>query len=116
MPGPRSRGRATFPPARFARWSSPRTCAGSCPTWFPGRGEDAFQALLWLERDVQAYEPLATFEGERPEWDTLSRLTRQLSEEVSSGDATAARHTATAAHESVERLIDLNRLEADTIG
>jgi len=82
----------------------------------PSGTSDALQALLWLERDVRAYEPLATFEGERPEWDTLSRLTRQLSEELGRGDATAARHTAAAAHESVERLISLNRLEADTIG
>ena len=81
-----------------------------------GSTADAFQALLWLDRDVQAYEPLATFEGERPEWDTLSRLTRQLADELARNDASAAGHTAAAAHESVERLIDLNRLEADTIG
>ena len=81
-----------------------------------GGNADAFQALLWLDRDVQAYEPLATFEGERPEWDTLSRLTHQLAEELKRGDETAGRHTATAAHESVERLIDLNRVEAGAIG
>jgi two-component system, OmpR family, sensor kinase len=77
---------------------------------------DAFQALLWLQRDVQAYEPLATFEGERPEWTTLSTLTRRLAEELSRGDAAAARHTATSAQESVERLVVLNRAEADEIG
>jgi signal transduction histidine kinase len=77
---------------------------------------DALQALLWLERDVKAYEPLATFEGERPEWTTLSTLTRRLAEELARGDATAARHTATSAQESVERLVVLNRAEADEIG
>jgi len=74
------------------------------------------QPLLWLERDVRAYEPLATFDGERPEWLTLSGLTRALREAISRGDRAGAERAAASARESVERLIALNRLEASAIG
>ena len=77
---------------------------------------DTERALLLLESDLSAYEPLATWEGERPEWLTLSRLTRQLREEVARGDHRAAERSLARAHESVERLIALNQLEASTIG
>ena len=74
------------------------------------------QALEWLERDVRAYEPLATFEGERPEWLTLSGLTGDLSVNLARGDRTALRRDASNALESVNRLIGLNRIEAEAIG
>ena len=81
-----------------------------------GKGADPGQALLWLERDVSAYERLATFESERPEWLTLLRLTHGLREAISRGDRDGAERAAVSARESVERLIALNRLEASTIG
>jgi len=74
------------------------------------------QALEWLGRDVSAYEPLATFEGERPEWLTLSALADALSADLARGDAPALRRDASNALESVNRLIGLNRIEAETIG
>ena len=74
------------------------------------------QALEWLARDVRAYEPLATFEGERPEWLTLSGLTDALSVNLARGDRTALRRDGNNALESVNRLIGLNRIEAETIG
>ena len=77
---------------------------------------DTERALLLLESDLSAYEPLATWEGERPEWLTLSRLTRQLREEVARGDHRAAERSSARAQESVERLIALNQLEASSIG
>ncbi|MGZ6076405.1 MAG: sensor histidine kinase [Myxococcaceae bacterium] len=77
---------------------------------------DAERTLLLLQRDVSAYEPLATWEGERPEWLTLSRLTRQVREEVARGDHRTAERSSALAQESVERLIALNQLEASTIG
>jgi signal transduction histidine kinase len=74
------------------------------------------QALEWLARDVSAYEPLATFEGERPEWLTLSGLAEDLSADLARGDRTALRRDANNALESVNRLIALNRDEAEAIG
>src|SRR5262245_40576870 len=80
----------------------------------PDRGNEA-QALVWLRRDVDAYEPLATFEGERPEWITLSRITQRLAEDLERGDGVNASSDAASARESVERLIALNREEAGVI-
>ncbi|HZJ54908.1 MAG TPA: hypothetical protein VFD38_12280, partial [Myxococcaceae bacterium] len=80
----------------------------------PDRATEA-QALVWLRRDVDAYEPLATFEGERPEWSTLSRTTLRLAEDLGRGDAENAASDAASARESVERLIALNREEAGVI-
>ncbi|HET9156352.1 MAG TPA: HAMP domain-containing sensor histidine kinase [Myxococcaceae bacterium] len=74
------------------------------------------QALEWLGRDVRAYEPLATFEGERPEWLTLSALSDDLSVDLRRGDSLALRRDANNAIESVNRLIGLNRIEAEAIG
>jgi signal transduction histidine kinase len=74
------------------------------------------QALEWLARDVRAYEPLATFEGERPEWLTLAGLTDDLSVDLARGDRTPLRRDASNALESVNRLIGLNRIEAEAIG
>ena len=74
------------------------------------------QALEWLARDVRAYEPLATFEGERPEWLTLSGLTGDLGVSLERKDPAALRRDASEAIESVNRLIGLNRIEAETIG
>jgi signal transduction histidine kinase len=73
------------------------------------------QALVWLRRDVGAYEPLATFEGERPAWTTLSRITQRLAEDLERGDGTNASSDAASARESVDRLIALNREEASVI-
>jgi signal transduction histidine kinase len=80
----------------------------------PDRGTEA-QALVWLRRDVDAYEPLATFEGERPEWTTLSRITQRLAEDLERGEGAKASSDAASARESVERLIALNREEAGVI-
>jgi signal transduction histidine kinase len=74
------------------------------------------QALEWLARDVSAYEPLATFEGERPEWLTLSGLTNDLGVSLERKDPAALRRDASEALESVNRLIGLNRIEAEAIG
>lgn len=74
------------------------------------------QALEWLARDVATYEPLATFEGERKEWLTLAGLTRDLSADMAGDDRTALDRDARSAVESVNRLIALNRAEADAIG
>ena len=74
------------------------------------------QALEWLERDIEAYEPLATFEGERPEWLTLSALSDDLSVDLTEGDSLALRRDASNSLESVNRLIGLNRIEAETVG
>ena len=74
------------------------------------------QALEWLGRDVEAYEPLATFEGERPEWLTLSALSDDLAVDVTQQDSLALRRDASNALESVNRLIGLNRTEAEAIG
>ncbi len=74
------------------------------------------QALEWLARDVQAYEPLATFEGERPEWLTLRGLTDALSRDRARGDREALGRDTRTAVESVNRLIAINRIEAEAIG
>jgi signal transduction histidine kinase len=74
------------------------------------------QALEWLARDVRAYEPLATFEGERPEWLTLSGLADDLGVSLQREDRPAMRRDASNALESVNRLIGLNRIEAEAIG
>ena len=74
------------------------------------------QALEWLGRDVGAYEPLATFEGERPEWLTLSGLAGDLSVDLARKDQPALRRDASNALESVNRLIAMNRSEAEAIG
>jgi signal transduction histidine kinase len=74
------------------------------------------QALEWLGRDVQAYEPLATYEGERPEWLTLSGLANNLSVDLSHADRAALTRDALSARESVNRLIAINRVEAEDIG
>jgi len=74
------------------------------------------QALEWLGRDVHAYEPLATFEGERPEWLTLSGLADSLSVDLAHADRPALARDARAARESVNRLIAINRVEAEDIG
>ncbi|HEY1416979.1 MAG TPA: hypothetical protein VGF41_03715, partial [Myxococcaceae bacterium] len=55
------------------------------------------QALEWLGRDVHAYEPLATFEGERPEWLTLSGLADSLSVDLAHADHPALARDARAA-------------------
>ena len=74
------------------------------------------QSLEWLGRDIRAYEALATFEGERPEWLTLSALADDLSTDLARGDPAALRRDASNALESVNRLIGLNRIEAEAIG
>ena len=74
------------------------------------------EALLVLRRDVRAYEALATSESGRREWLRLSELSLELADAWSRGDAMAASSTAASATESAERLIALNRAEADAIG
>ena len=83
-----------------------------------GTADDATerQALEWLGRDVRAYEPLATFEDERPEWLTLSALSEDLSVDLARRDQPALRRDANNALESVNRLITINRSEAEAIG
>ncbi len=92
------------------RWQLSRLASGS------PEGPTGHQALEWLVRDVRIYEPLATFEGERPEWLTLSGLTHELSRDVARGDRAAMARDASSAVESVNRLIALNRTEAEAIG
>ena len=88
----------------------------------PGPGDEAAldpvtaQALLVLRRDVRASEALATSESGRQEWLRLSALSLELADAWSRGDAVGATSTATSATESAERLIALNRTEADAIG
>jgi len=79
-------------------------------------GEDArAQTVEWLRRDLRAYEPLATFEGERSEWTTLSRMVEARASDLGRVDAERATREVEAARESVERIIALNRAEADRI-
>ena len=94
---------------QLARLVPPQETGGSD---IPGE----HQALEWLGRDVQAYEPLATYEGERPEWLTLSGLAQSLSVDLSRTDRPALARDARAARESVNRLIAINRVEAEDIG
>jgi len=88
----------------------------------PGPGDEAALdpstavALLGLSRDVRAYEALVTSEAGRQEWSRLSTLTRQLADAWSRGDGEAAGWTAASASGSAERLVALNRAEADAIG
>jgi signal transduction histidine kinase len=81
-----------------------------------GRAEQPAQALEWLARDIESYEPLATFEGERPEWLTLAGLAHRMGEAMARGDHLAVARDATSAAESVDRLIAINRTEAGAIG
>jgi signal transduction histidine kinase len=81
-----------------------------------GRTEQPAQALEWLVRDIDSYEPLATFEGERPEWLTLAGLAHRMGEAMARGDRLAVSRDATTAAESVDRLIAINRTEAGAIG
>jgi len=99
--------------AEDMRWQLARIGPGR-PSVARDRGTEA-QALVWLRRDVAAYEPLATFEGERPEWTTLSRTTQRLAEDLERGDDANASSDAGSARESVDRLIALNREEAGVI-
>jgi signal transduction histidine kinase len=99
--------------AEDMRWQLTRIGLGR-PSAVPDRGTEV-QALVWLRRDVAAYEPLATFEGERPEWTTLSRITQRLAEYLERGDDANASRDAASARESVDRLIALNREEAGVI-
>ncbi|HEY1907190.1 MAG TPA: histidine kinase dimerization/phospho-acceptor domain-containing protein, partial [Myxococcaceae bacterium] len=94
---------------QLSRLVPPRETAGSDQT-------SEHQALEWLGRDVHAYEPLATFEGERPEWLTLSGLADSLSVDLAHVDRPALARDARAARESVIRLIAINRVEAEDIG
>jgi signal transduction histidine kinase len=99
--------------AEDMRWQL--SALGLGPESVAADAEKVEQALAWLGRDVAAYEPLATFEGERPEWLTLSQLTREIAEDLSSGDRAEARRDVSSAQVAVERLIALNRAEADSI-
>ena len=99
--------------AEDMRWQLTRIRPGQ-PTAAPDPGTEA-QALVWLRRDVEAYEPLATFEGERPEWLTLSRITHRLAEDLERGDGERVASESGSARESVDRLISLNREEAGAI-
>ena len=74
------------------------------------------RALESFTRDVTTYEPLATFEGERPEWLGLAGLARDLSADLAHEDRPALERDTRAAVESVNRLIALNRSEAEAIG
>ena len=88
------------------------------PSSSPGLAEDESrrQALEWLERDVASYEPLAKFEGERPEWLTLAGRAHEMEDEIARGDQLGLARNATSAAESVDRLIAINRTEAGAIG
>ena len=99
--------------AEDMRWQLSRLGAVGA---LPESGDPAPQALEWLERDVAVYEPLATFEGEHPEWSTLARLSHVLEEDVRRGDGAATRRDVEHARESVRRLTALNRAAADAIG
>ncbi|HTS79864.1 MAG TPA: HAMP domain-containing sensor histidine kinase [Myxococcaceae bacterium] len=100
--------------AEDMRWQLARL--KHAPSGPEGLEPSTAQALLWLKRDVRAYEQLATFEGERPEWLTLAGLTQDLGEALARGDEPMASRAAESAAESAERLIALNRAEADAIG
>ena len=88
------------------------------PSPTPGLAEEwsRRQALQWLERDVASYEPLARFEGERPEWLTLAGRAHEMEDEMARGDHLGLARNATSAAESVDRLIAINRTEAGAIG
>ncbi|MGZ6080377.1 MAG: sensor histidine kinase [Myxococcaceae bacterium] len=94
------------------RWQLSRLVPG------PTRVEEGARrrALESFTRDVTTYEPLATFEGERPEWLGLAGLARELSADLSHGDRLALEQDTHSAVESVNRLIALNRSEAEAIG
>ena len=96
------------------RWQLSRLLPPQVPGTMADPAEQ--QALEWLARDARAYEPLATFEGERPEWLTLSALSEGLSVDLARGDRPAVRRDARDALESVNRLIAINRIEAEDIG
>ena len=76
----------------------------------------AAQALLRLQRDVRAYEQLATSDEEQREWSKLSRLSRELADAWSRADGEVASRAAASASVSAERLIALNHAEADALG
>ena len=72
--------------------------------------------LQQLEADLGAYEPLATFENERPEWLQLRTLVRELKADLARGDASGLAIHAERANSSVKHLLQLNSREATVIG
>jgi two-component system, OmpR family, sensor kinase len=96
------------------RWQLTRLTPG--PGALPVLEPSTAEALRRLGRDVRAYEQLATSDAERAEWSRLTALVRDLADAWSRGDEAIALRTATGASESADRLISLNRAEADAIG
>ena len=74
------------------------------------------RALETFTREVTTYEPLATFEGERPEWLGLAGLARELRADLAQEDRVALERDTQSAVDSVNRLIALNRSESEAIG
>jgi signal transduction histidine kinase len=83
----------------------------------PGSGRVKAEGILRrLQADVDAYEPLATFENERQEWTGLREVLVELNADVARGDLASLRGHARGATASVEQLVQLNRREAGVVG
>jgi signal transduction histidine kinase len=83
----------------------------------PGGGRVRAEGILRrLQADVDAYEPLATFENERQEWIGLREVLVELNADVARGDLASLRGHARGATASVEQLVQLNRREAGVVG
>jgi signal transduction histidine kinase len=73
----------------------------------PATGEELAAIREHIAKDARSYEPLATYPGERAEWEHLRLLLDQLDQP--DGDKVAARRTI---DQSIDRLVRLNQAEA----
>ncbi len=82
----------------------------------PGVSAERVQALTRaLDADARAYQPLATFEGERDEWDRLEPLLRELEAEAAAGGRTGQAERSPRIGAALDRLVALNRRDAERL-
>jgi signal transduction histidine kinase len=81
-----------------------------------GTSDTVERTFSRLAADIRAYEPLATFENERPEWLRLRGLAEDLKADLAGGDSRALEDHAQHANVAVEHLVQINAREASVIG